>query len=301
MSRRVLCFYMKEKIKIYLAWKATYAIRASVNYKLWLNYFVEVCGEKPIEEYEISDVVKYQNWLESQFKSYSVNYAITILKNFFKFYKEQNYKCISSSLIKTPRLQVKSHRAVSEDEYKRIISVIPSSTFSYLRDLVIVRMLWDTGVRVSELTDLDLTQIDEHKHSAVIITKKNGKKRMIIWSEETHQLLMNYISRRLKLENAGSSSALFVGIHNNREWSFRITRRSVERIVKHYVDRAGIKERITPHSFRHGWAHKRRDQNAPLAFIQRGLGHISPVTTFIYQNYHDAEFEKSAQRYFKAA
>jgi site-specific recombinase XerD len=164
-----------------------------------------------------------------------------------------------------------------------------------------IRMLWDTGVRVSELTDLDLTQIDENKHSTVIVTKKNGKKRMIIWSKETHRLLLRYISLRLKLKSHKGSPALFLGQTSKREPGVRITRRSVERIVKYCVDRAGINERITPHSFRHGWAHKRRDQNAPLAFIQRGLGHISPVSTFMYQNYHDWEFEKSARKYLKTA
>lgn len=292
---------MQEKIREYLDWKGTYAPRASVNYKIWLKYFIEVCGEKPIEEYGISDVVKYQVWLETRFKSYSVNYAITILKNFFKFYKEQDYKCISSSLIKTPRINSKSHRAVSEEETIKILKVIPSNTFLSLRNLVIVRLLWDTGMRVSELTDLDITQIDEHRHSTVIITKKTGKKRMIIWSKETHRLLLKYISLRMKLEQLNGASALFIGRDGNKAWSLRITKRTVERIVKYYVDRAGISERITPHSFRHGWAHKRRDNNAPLAFIQRGLGHISPVSTFMYQNYHDWEFEKSARKYLKIA
>jgi site-specific recombinase XerD len=292
---------MQEKIREYLDWKGTYAPRACVNYRIWLDYFIQVCGEKAIEEYNTSDVVKYHIWLESRFKSYSASYAIIILKNFFKFYREQNCKCISPSLIKTPPIIAKSHRAVSEGEFNRILSVIPSNTFLSLRNLVIVRMLWDTGIRVSELTDLDITQIDEHRHSTVIITKKTGKKRMILWSQETHRLLLRYISLRLKLEKLNSASALFVGRDRNKTWSLRITKRTIERIVKHYVDRAGINERISPHSFRHGWAHKRRDQNAPLSFIQRGLGHISPVSTFIYQNYHDWEFEKSARKYLKTA
>jgi integrase len=61
--------------------------------------------------------------------------------------------------------------------------------------------------------------------------------------------------------------------------------------------KASLNEKITPHSFRHGWAHKRRDQNAPLAFIQRGLGHANPVSTFIYEQYQDSEFEINANKY----
>ncbi len=203
---------MEQKIRIYLAWKATYAPRASINYKLWLKYFVEVCGNKEIEDYTIHDIVKYQAWLENRYKSYSVNYAIVIVKNFFKFFKEQDYKCMQPSLIKIPKMASKSHRAISEEEFERIISIMPSSDFSTLRDLVMVRILWDTGIRVGELTDLDLSHINEQKHSTVIITKKNGKKRMIIWSKETHRLLLRYLSLRFKSKMSKRHTGTILGV-----------------------------------------------------------------------------------------
>jgi site-specific recombinase XerD len=106
---------------------------------------------------------------------------------------------------------------------------------------------------------------------------------------------------RLELRKPNHSSALFLGWNKNKGWSQRLTSKSVQRTIKYYVDRAGIKEKITPHSFRHGWAHKRRDQNAPLAFIQRGLGHINPISTFIYEQYNDVDFERNANSYLKTA
>jgi len=292
---------MKEKIKKYLDWKGTYAPRASVNYRIWLERFIEICGEKPIEEYEISDYVKYKHWLEARYNPYSVQFAIIVIKNFFQFYRDQNYNCLSPSFIKSARIQAKSHRAINEAEFKKIVSVISEHEFRPLRDLVMIRLLWDTGVRVSELCDMEITQIDEHKKSAVIQTKKTGKPRIIVWSEETHYYLMKYMHIRLELHHINKATALFVGWEQNKGWSFRMTSRSVQRLIKYYVNRAGIKEKITPHSFRHGWAHLRRDQNAPLAFIQKGLGHISPVSTFIYEQYDDSEFMKSAKAYLKEA
>lgn len=300
-SRRGLCYYMHQLIKVYLEWKGTYAPRASVMYKIWLDRFVEVCGDKPLELYEVSDFVKYYNWLDGRYSSYSVQLATVVIKNFLQFCQTQNHKCISPKLIRLPRATAKSHRAVTPDEFDKIISVIPSKEFTSLRDLVIVRMLWDTGVRVSELCDLDLSQINENKRSAVIQTKKTGKRRIIVWSEETHTLLIKYMTMRLQLYKSKISSAVFVGWTKNEEWSARLSSRSIQRSIKYYVDRAGIKEKITPHSFRHGWAHMRRDQNAPLAFIQRGLGHISPISTFIYEQYNDKEFERNANSYLKAA
>jgi integrase/recombinase XerD len=78
-----------------------------------------------------------------------------------------------------------------------------------------------------------------------------------------------------------------------------MTTRSVQRFIKRYVSMSGIKEKITPHSFRHGWAHFRRDQNAPLSFIQRGLGHVNPISTFVYEQYDDREFVDNAKAYLK--
>ena len=298
-SGRALCF-MENIIRDYLNWKGTYARKASINYRIWLNYFVKVCGIKKLEDYTTEDVVKYHEWLDMHYSPFSIQLALVALKNFLQYCKLQNYRCLSPVLIRLPRAEPRSHRAVTEVEYQKIISAIPQERFINLRDLILVRMLWDTGVRVSELCSLNLSQITEGKHSTVIQTKKNGRKRVIVWSEETHQLLLTYLGYRLKLAQC-NTGALFVGLQKGRGWSMRIVNRSVERVVKYYAERAGIKEKITPHSFRHGWAHKRRDQNAPLSFIQKGLGHISPISTFIYEQYNDKEFEQNAYSYLKAS
>lgn len=107
---------------------------------------------------------------------------------------------------------------------------------------------------------------------------------------------------RTELYKHNKASALFVGQQNNNSsWNMRLSTRSVERIIKYYSNKAGIIEKVTPHSFRHGWACMRRDQNAPLSFIQRGLGHLNPVSTFIYEQYSDLDFERSAKAYFSHA
>jgi len=124
---------MEQQIKIYLDWKGTYAHRASINYRKWLEYFIKLCGDKKIEDYDISDIVKFRNWLESRFSSYSIQFAIVVLKNFFQFFKYQNQTCISPSLIRIPRVNPKSHRAITEKEFEKINSVIPQNEFLPLR------------------------------------------------------------------------------------------------------------------------------------------------------------------------
>ena len=290
---------MEREIKRYLDWKGTSASRASVNYKIWLNRFIEACGSKPINGYAIEDIVKYKHWLETRYSSSSVQYAMIIIKNFFSFYKQQDYHCLSSFLIKIPPKNMKSYKAISEIDFKKTVSRISTKCFLGLRDSVIVRLLWDTGMRVSELCDVNLSQIDKNKTSIVIRTKKNQKYRIVVWSIETHKLLLKYMRERLKMVKGKEAGAMFIGFLRGRGWTIRLTTRSIERMVKKYISKAKINEKISPHSFRHGWAHKRRDLNAPLAFIQKGLGHINPASTFIYEQYNDKEFEAHANSYLK--
>jgi len=288
---------MKEDIKEYLDWKGIHSPKASITYKNWLEYLVDFCGEKRLEEYRITDITNYQMWLKDHYASYTLEYATVVLKNFFQYFRDQNRNCLSPSLIKRKKGSPKSHRAIEETEFQKIVSVIPQDDFRSLRDLLIIRLLWDTGVRVSELCDLDVSQINSNKSETVIATKKTTHKRIIVWSQETHQLLMKYIAMRNELHFQNGASALLVGQHFNQGWNTRLTTRSVERIIKEYSKMAGIVEKITPHSFRHAWAHDKRDQNAPLSFIQKGLGHLSPVSTFVYEQYTDNDFVRNAKAY----
>ena len=293
--------FMKDIIKQYLEWKGTYAPRASINYKLWLLRFVQVSGEKKLEDYTVGDVIKFRHWMELKYNPGSHNYAVIILKNFLQYCKTQNLHSLSPTLIKLPRINPKSHRAITEEEANKIISEIPENEFHHLRDNIIVRMLWDTGMRVSELCSMDISQVSDSKRTAIIQTKKTGRKRIVVWSIETHRLLMKYMPIRTELHNTNKAIALFIGWANKSGWTIRITPRSVQRMVKYYALKVGIKEKVTPHSFRHGWAHKRRDLNAPLSFIQKGLGHNHPISTFIYEQYNDVEFEKNAINYLRIA
>ena len=95
-----LYVYMQEKIKKYLDWKGTYAPRASVNYRIWLERFVQISGEKPLEAYEIRDYIKFKQWVQTHYSPYSGQIAAIAIKNFFQFYRDQNFQCLSATLIK---------------------------------------------------------------------------------------------------------------------------------------------------------------------------------------------------------
>lgn len=279
---------MLHEINDFLDWKATHAKRASENYRIWLVRFAKFV-KKGSKEVSIQDIVKFQLHLEGKYAPPTVQFAMTSLKVFFRFQRMLGKKCLAPELIRPPKSVAKSHRAIEGPEFLSILEAIPN-TYLGMRDLVMVRILYDTGIRVSELCELNVTDIDAIKTFASIVTKKSQQRRIIVWSRFTHSHLLHYIAARNKIS---ADPALFTNLYGER-----LTARTVERNLKRYVQSAGLQVRITPHSFRHGWAHLRRDQNAPLSFIQKGLGHQSPTSTFIYEQYHDEDFLNRAEAYF---
>lgn len=286
---------MDKCIAAFLDWKGTYAPRACVNYRPWLLHFVKINGMKPLAEYGIPDVVRFRNWLEDRkYASTTISLAMVSLHNFLKFHRAQGAQCLSPDLVRVQRAVTRSHQAITEDELARTIAVIPEHTLIGLRDRLIMMLLWDTGIRVSELCALNVDQISRQERKTVISNKKNANNRIIMWSEQTHALLYAYLPLRALVTH---SNALFIG--TAPKGVTRLTTRSVERNMRTYLRAAGITRKITPHSLRHGWAHFRRDNfNAPLPFIQKALGHTNPISTFVYEQYSDMEFETQAEKYF---
>ena len=294
--------FMQEKINKFLEWKATYHVPASIKYRKPIERFADVCGDKLLHKYTIEDIVLYNRWLSRQFSNETVRYALTILKHFFNFYHSQHVKCLSSIFIAMPKkLPAHSHRAITEEEVRRMIREIEGESFISYRNLLILLMLWDTGIRVTELCRMQISDLDLQKRQAVIATEKRQIMRIILWSESTNIHLIKYLEiHKRHFENVGDRDIpLFVSSRSKKKIEC-LTRETVERIVSYYARKAGIKKKTTPHTFRHGWAHVRRDLGAPLSFVQKGLGHASPISTQVYQQFTDPEFVRAGKEYFSS-
>ena len=282
---------MQEKIEKYIEWKATYTIRACINYRPWLEKFQEYT-KKPIEKITIEDIVKFRKYLDAHYGAYSIQFAFIVIQNFFKFWRMQGIDCLNPQLIKTPSVLQKSYNAINEEEYLSLIKVSFGDDFINTRNRLVVHILWETGIRVSELTDLNTTDIDPKNKFTIIRTKKSSRKRQIFWTEKTHKLLLEYLSIRATVSH---SSALFVGAGSYI--TRRITTRQVQRNIKTLCMKAGIKKRISPHSFRHGKAHYILNRGGNPRHVGAILGHSekNPAASFIYLQFNNKELEKIAK------
>ena len=283
-------------IEKYLQWKATHTEKACVSYRAHLLKLADLV-RKDLEDITVDDIVAFQQRLKGKFAISHVSYITTVIKNFFEFWLRQGIKCVDPYLIRVPRFSTNSHAAVTGEEFAAIDASLPENNFDDLQKKVIVNILWDTGMRVSEVCDLDVANIDSQSRKTMVRTKKNRKINWVMWSEDTHKLLLKYLGIRICLNQR---PALFAAMnrHNHRD---RITPRTVQRWVKEVALRVGIKKKISPHSFRHGKAHDMMNRGANVKDIQAVLRHSedNPKASFNYMRLSEPEFERIAQKHLR--
>lgn len=273
---------ISQAIKEYIEWKKSYAPSAAVAYLRCLNRF-SMC-EKNMENLEQLDVIRFIEKESQRIQTITLVWYVSILKDFFGY-----FHCgVNPKLIRRPKFTAKPRQYVTEEEFEKMDRALNEWEFYQLQKKVAIHMLWQTGVRVSELCDINLSDITHSKNSAKIITKKNKQYRWIMWSRDAHKLLMRYIEIKKCLDK---NEALFS--YRGK----RITKRSVERWVKVTAKSAGIERRVHPHMFRHGKAHKMLKYGADLNDVKTILGHKTILSTQAYTGLFPEEFEEVALKY----
>ena len=273
-------------------WKATHTRTVGNRYPLHLKRFDDHC-QKSIEDITLSDIVSFYNALEhKKYSGANISYSVTIIKSFIGFYYSQGICKVSPKLIKIQKPIPKSHYSIEKDEYERMLEVLRDDELWNVQKKIIIRLLWETGVRVSELCALNISDMSSTETRARILTKKNNKQRWIFWSQETHDLIISFLGVRL-CTNQRAHLFMTERGHN------RPTTRTIERWIIDTVKKAGIEKKITPHSFRHARAHRILDQGGNVVDIQKILGHSDndPRAAFAYLRLNNTEIEKIARKY----
>jgi integrase/recombinase XerD len=166
--------------------------------------------------------------------------------------------------------------AISEQQVEDLLAMPKGDNPAGLRDLSMLRMLWATGMRVSELSALDLSSIDLQTDTVRCIGK-GSKERQIPFGLHAREALVRYLDDgRPYLSRRAEERALYLNHHGER-----LTRQGFWLILKSYSNAAGI-ERISPHTLRHSFATHLLNNNADLRVVQELLGHSNISTTQIY-------------------
>lgn len=219
---------------------------------------------------------------------------ISSTKSFFKYMMEEELREDNpATLLEGPKLGLYLPDTLSLDDIEKIINVIDLGTDLGIRNHCMIEVLYGCGLRVSELIDLKISDIN-FKENFLKVKGKGDKVRYVPLAESTSGHILNYIYevRNKNKINKKYEDHLFL---NSRGAS--MSRVIVFIIIKELVEKAGIRKNISPHTFRHSFATHLLQNGVDLRFIQEMLGHSSITTTEIYTHLNTEELHNVILKY----
>ena len=265
--------------------------------------FLDPSGARPRHLPDITEIdhLTIREWLaqlhSAQKKKASIARKLAALRTFFQFLvREGILELNPAKLVATPRLEKKLPSHLSVEEAIRFIESPDLETELGKRDRAMLELMYATGVRVAELTTLNVADVDLHNR-LIRVTGKRRKQRIVPFGDPAGEALLGYLQVREKFllhapVSTRDENALFLNYQGTR-----ITTRSVGRMVEKYIRLCAGMHNISPHALRHSFATHLLDSGADLRDIQELLGHARLSTTQIYTH---VSMEKLVEVYDKA-
>ncbi len=259
------------------------SLNTELSYKRDLNKMMKYMQEQGVTiSAEITKplLIEYlENLKLSGFAAATVSRNIASLKAFFHYLtKNAMIDTDISNILKAPKIQKRVPEVLTSDEVILLLDQPKSDTPKEIRDKAMLETLYATGIRVSELISLTLSDINLQQ--GYIICKDNNKERIIPIGMQARKALSDYInhSRNIMIEDE-ADNVLFVNCSGQP-----MSRQGFWKLIKQYSKKAGISTDITPHTIRHSFAAHLVENGADLRSVQVMLGHSDISTTQIYAN-----------------
>jgi len=265
----------------YLKYQRNYSDYTTDNYIRDLNEYNKFLN---INKFKYDNVdynicVKYLNFLnDNKLSKASISRKLSSLRTFYK-YLVLNKKIDSNPflLISSPKKEKKLPKYINYNNIDEILNIPNMDTMEGQRERVILEVLYASGIRVSELVNIKLKDID-FNNKTILIFGKRSKERMVSFGEYARDAINLYIKdARSKYLSGIESEYLLVGKKKEK-----LTTRRVEQIIDDIINKTSIKLNITPHMFRHTFATHLLDNGCDLLAVQELLGHESLSSTEVY-------------------
>lgn len=282
------------------------------NYEFYLGRFVEWFGDKKPDDITGDKIREYRLWLNrlidvhgDPLKKNTQNYHLIALRSFLKYLSKRDIKTIAAEKIELMKMPDREVSFLDGNDLNRILEAPlkenrqsddekknnNAARIKY-RDKALLEMLFSTGLRVSEMTNLKRSSINL-KIDEFTVMGKGRKSRVVFLSEQAKYWLKKY------LESRGDMNPYLFVSHDKRTGKQEepLTPRSVQRIVQKYARAAGITKPVTPHTLRHSYATDLLQNGADIRSVQAMLGHSSITTTQIYTHITDRELLNIHKKY----
>ena len=249
-----------------------------VSYILWLNNI-------SCTEVDFNKLREYLHFIQRfDYKKTTIARKIASIRTFYKFLLRERYidtnPAISLSAPKRPKSLPKF---LTPEEVEQILNNVKIDTPAGFRNRVILELLWATGMRVSELSNLNFGDLNIEENE-IRVFGKGAKERIVLISERAKKYLIQYINSARKLiapeyDNGeiNDNTPLFI---NNT--GFRLQNKTIRKVINETVERIELPKKVTPHVFRHSFATKLIENGADLRIVQELLGHAGISNTQIY-------------------
>ncbi|MDY5640730.1 MAG: site-specific tyrosine recombinase XerD [Lachnospiraceae bacterium] len=230
-----------------------------------------------VEEKDLEKYIKELN--DNGFKSATVSRNIASLKAFFHYLNNEGILSNDpTKSLKSPKIEKKIPEILTTDEVFALLEQPSGDSPKEIRDKAMLELLYATGIRVSELINLEASDVNLKTSS--ILCRDGSKSRTIPYGKKAKDALTRYLegAREAIVDNK-ESTILFANCSGQK-----MSRQGFWKLIKHYAKKAGIESDITPHTLRHSFAAHLVENGADLRSVQEMLGHSDISTTQIYAN-----------------
>ena len=275
------------------------------NYSLYLERFIEFAGDIEVVKITSEMIRRYRLWLnryknDNDGKELSIltqSYHLIALRSFLTYLSRRDIPSLSADKIILPKTVRKQVTFLQYDEVVNLIDNIPLDSEQGLRDRAIIELLFSSGLRVSELVNLNRDHINL-KRREFMVRGKGQKDRPVFVSQHAAEHVENYLQAR-----QDSLPALFLSYSRRSTKPTmsgdyrRLSARSIQRMISHYARLAGITKHVSPHTMRHSFATDLLMNGADLRSVQSLLGHSSISTTQVYTHVTDQHLKDIHERF----
>lgn len=280
--------------------------KTAENYHLYLERLIEFAGDVEVEKITSELIRKYRLWLnryknenDVELSPITQNYHLIALRNFLKYCAKRDITTLTPDKIELPKTKRRQVSFLTTEETERLIDTVDTNSPAGIRDRAILELLFSSGLRVSELTNLNRDHINLER-GEFMVRGKGQKDRPVFVSPEATEWLSLYLKTRT--DNAAPLFIRYSGFKTGDEHgeSFRLTPRSVQRIVQSYARLAGITKHVSPHTLRHSFATDLLMNGADLRSVQSMLGHSNIATTQVYTHVTDQHLKEVHTKFHRS-